>query len=1259
MTHPATAVNEATSPSFPLVGIGASAGGLDAISELMAGIPAVSGMAFLVVQHLDPSRRSLLPEILLKRVSMAVVEAVDGMDIEADHLYVIPPNTRMLVEQRRIHLRPRDRALGPPMPIDDLLDSLAKDLGSRAIGVVLSGSGSDGALGLQAIQQEGGVTFAQDETSAQYNSMPHAAIAMGCVDRVLSPREIAKELMGIGQHPHVRRPPAAEAEPPTQSAETSLRTIFRLLRNACTIDFSRYKHGTIQRRLSRRMALRQLISVAEYVAVLESDPAEVLALGRDLLIQVTSFFRDPESFDALSQTVFPRLLTANEPKGLLRIWVPGCATGEEVYSIAICLIEYLGERAASLHLQIFGTDISAGALETARAGRYIENIARNVSPERLERFFVRDGEYYCVDKSVRELCTFSRHDVLTDPPFSRMDLVSCRNLLIYLSAPAQRTVMPLFHYALKPDGILMLGPSETVGAFSDLFGNVEDRRSKLFSKKPRLVPPVARGRPSTHLASSPARALAVPESVSEANDTSSLRAEVARITLSRYAPPSVICDDDLNIIEYRGDTSAYLVNPNGPPINNLQRLARPEVFLALSEAIRQVRQEGVAIRKTGVRLTGVGGQQALSLEVHPLQDAAMDGRWLLIFFEHTQRSDEATAPRQDTLKTLMLQTLRQRLGRSIAAKGADPRDDEIARLSAELSAMRTQMRTMLEEHESAREELKSSEEELLSSNEEFQSTNEELETAKEELQSLNEELLTTNDELRFRNRELRTLHDEVTIARDYADAIIETMSEPLLVLQPDLRVTRANRAFYQIFRTNPDATLGTLLYSLGNGQWNIPSLRELLEKILPQQTIVRDFELSHDFPRIGHRTMRLNAARVMGPAHELILLTVEDITQHQLAVDRLQAADRHKDEFLAMLGHELRNPLAAVGNGLEIWGRTDVEQEIQDLARAAATRQLNHEIDLVNDLLDVSRVTRGIIKLDVVPVDLVQIVQHSVAALRAEVEGRQHELVLSLPIQPLIIDGDAMRLEQVVTNLLSNAIKYTPAGGRLAISLSEGSGEAVLLVSDNGIGMTADFLPTIFTIFVQAERSLNGKSAGLGLGLALVQQLVELHHGTVRASSDGLGQGSAFEVRLPISKTKAIHPIQDVSHDAAVIEARKILVVDDNTDAAESTAMVLRLDGHEVKVAPDGASALDVAAGFLPDVVLLDIGLPDMDGYEVCHRFRTVPELAETVLVALSGYAGEEHRERARQAGFDHCLVKPADLTELNRIMMFRRDSSR
>ncbi|GJH12847.1 hypothetical protein CBA19CS11_28435 [Caballeronia novacaledonica] len=835
-----------------------------------------------------------------------------------------------------------------------------------------------------------------------------------------------------------------------------------------------------------------------------------------------------------------------------------------------------------------------------------------------------------------------------------MDLVSCRNLLIYLSAPAQRTVMPLFHYALKPDGVLMLGPSETVGAFSELFGVIENRRSKLFSKKPRLGPPTEFVRASSQVALSPVGSATVTESLSEPRAASTLRAEVDRVTLLRYAPPAVLCDDDLNVIEYRGDTSAYMVNPSGPPITNLQRLARPEVFLPLNEAIRQARQDGVAVRKTGLRTGGLGGLQATSVEVHPLRPAGIDGRWLLIFFESAGPSDGLGAPRQDTFKDLIAQTLRQRLGRRIAAaQGADPRDEEIICLNAEIGAMRTQLRTMLEEHESAREELKSSEEELLSSNEEFQSTNEELETAKEELQSLNEELLTTNDELRYRNQELKTLHDDMVRARDYADAIIDTMSEPLLVLKPDLRVTRANRAFYQTFHTAPEVTIGTLLYALGNGQWNIPRLRELLETILPQQTVVRDFEITHSFPTIGPRTMRLSAARVIGRELDFIVLTVEDITLHQRAVERMELADRQKDEFLAMLAHELRNPLAAIRTGLEIWGRENVDEQTQALARTAAKRQLDHEVGLVDDLLDVSRITRGIIRLTLAPIDFAQVVQQGVAVLRADNDARRHELTLALTPQDVIVEGDAMRLEQIVTNLVGNAIKYTPCGGRIEISLVREGDEAVLTVTDNGIGMTAEFLPTIFTIFVQAERSLDRKSAGLGLGLALVHQLVELHHGTVRAVSDGPGQGSTFVVRLPaLSQACPLAaPVDDAVGGDSVVAQRRILVVDDNTDAAESLAMLLTLDGYVVETACDGPSALQLATDFHPEVVLLDIGLPGMDGFEIGRRFRAMPRLANTVLIALSGYAGEMHRDRARQAGFDHYLVKPAGVTLLKQLI--------
>ncbi|ALK34169.1 chemotaxis protein CheB [Burkholderia plantarii] len=1231
---------------FLIVGVGASAGGLEAISEFVSALPFPSGMAFLVVQHLEPSRPSLLVEILGKHTAMPVVEATEELAVEPDRLYVIPPNTRMTIERGRVKLRPRGEPHGPPMPVDDLLESLARDHGANAIGVILSGSGSDGALGLQMLQNEGGITFAQDLVSARVAGMPQAAIHLGCVDFVLPPARIAEEIIRIG----LQRLATDGTLERTHEPGNSLLPIFRLLQKACDIDFTHYKRGTIERRLARRMALRQVESIADYTAELDNDPAEVLALGRDLLIRVTSFFRDPESFEALVQTVFPRILADREPQAPIRIWVAGCSTGEEVYSIAISLVEYLGERAGDVPIQIFGTDISIDALEIARAGRYIENIARHVSVERLQRFFVREEAFYRVDKPIRDLCTFARHNVFTDPPFSRIDLLSCRNLLIYLDPVLQRSVMPLFHYALAANRILMLGPSETVGGFSDLFAVVESRRTRLYGKRSRPMLPVAKfsGPVSAALPARQSRELAV--SRRDPSGGEQLRRLADRRALARYVPPSVLCDDELNVIEFRGDTTPYLGNPSGPPTTSLQRLARPAVFLAIVDAVKQVRQDGIAVRKTGIHLEAPHGIRNASLEVHPIQADKVDGRWFLVFFENpTQPPAFLPMVRRDSLRGWMASALRGRSKPDIREK-----DAEIARLGAELDAAREQLRATLEEHESAREELKSSEEELLSSNEEFQSANEELETAKEELQSINEELSTTNDELRYRVRELRELHDEITRARDYADAIIETISEPLLVLEPDLRIARANRAFYQTFGTSAEQTLGIRLFDLGHGQWNIPALRSLLEDLLPEKTSVRNYSITHEFPRIGQRTMRLNAARVAWPARVLILLTIDDITQQHQALEQLQLADHQKDEFLAMLAHELRNPLSAIRNGLQIWQSGSADAETTRNAQATVQRQLDHEIGLVDDLLDVSRITRGIIRLRTRPIDLLQAVRGAIDGMRAEVTARRHELTTSLPDQPVTIDADPMRIEQIVTNLLGNAVKYTPEGGHIHLSVERDGNDAMLSIDDDGIGMTASFIPTLFHVFVQAERSLDRRSAGLGLGLALVRRLVELHRGSVQASSGGLGKGSRFVVRLPARSPDA-NPAsgQPDDHDAVVPSSARyrILVVDDNADAAESTSIMLGIDGHQTRVCHDGPSALRQMSTFRPEVVLLDIGLPGMDGYEVAARIRAMPDQADAILIALSGYGRPEDLSRSREAGFDRHLVKPADIARLGALI--------
>ncbi|MGE5646303.1 MAG: chemotaxis protein CheB [Acidobacteriota bacterium] len=472
----------------PVVGIGASAGGLEAFTGLLRHLRGDTGMAFVLVQHLDPKHESLLPELLSKSSPMPILQVRDGMKVEPDHVYVIPPNTDMVVSDYTLKLLPRSAVRGQHMPIDHFFRSLAADSGSKAIGIILSGSSTDGALGLEVIKGEGGITFAQDEKTAKYDGMPRAAAAKGCVDFILPPEGIARELIRIGQHPYVSAPDGAPAVAEAESGRDEHRTagaltrIFALLRSATSVDFSLYKHTTIRRRISRRMALHKVDTLEAYVELLQQNPAEVDALYREVLIKVTGFFRDPEMFQALKTKVFPEIVAELPPDTPIRIWVPGCATGEEVYSIAIALLEFLSLKKKHLPIQIFATDISEEAIEKARAGVYLENIGADVSPERLKKFFVKHDGGYQVNKTVRDLCVFARQNLTKDPPFSKLDLISCRNVLIYLEAVLQKRVIPMFHYALKPSGYLLLGSSETITAYSDLFV-LQDKKHKIYAKR--------------------------------------------------------------------------------------------------------------------------------------------------------------------------------------------------------------------------------------------------------------------------------------------------------------------------------------------------------------------------------------------------------------------------------------------------------------------------------------------------------------------------------------------------------------------------------------------------------------------------------------------------------------------------------------------------------------------------------------------------------------------------------------------------------
>jgi two-component system CheB/CheR fusion protein len=929
-------------------------------------------MAFVIVQHLSPDHESILPALLGSRTTMPVLEAGEGLALAPDHVYVSPPGVRLTLQRGALHLDKRRRAPGKLHLVDDLLGSLAESAPGRALGIILSGTGTDGTRGLRAIRSAGGTTFAQEPASARFDGMPRSAIDAGIVDLVLPPEGIAAALARLAPGAGTSVAPPAAVGP-----EQDLARVFHLLRATTGVDFTHYKPSTLQRRLGQRMRLSGTERLADYVRHLEEHPEEREALGQEMLIHVTSFFRDPEAFEALQQRVFPELFRDRPAGQPFRLWVPGCATGEEAYSLLMCLLEYLGENASTTSIQAFGTDLSEQSLAQARTGFYPESITAEVSPERLRRFFVRANGGYQIHKSLRDLCIFARQNVVSDPPFSRMDLISCRNVLIYLDAVLQKKVLPIFHYALNPGGHLLLGTSETVGASAELFSLV-DRRHKLYRKK------LTAYRPSlafTYREPAAERHEDPRQRPTEGHREEDPQREADRLVLARYGPPGVIINDAMEILHFRGHTGPYLEPLPGAASLNLLKMAHEGLALELRSAIRQVRQGTRRVRKERVRVSGKEGERRIHLEVNLLR-AASDSRehYYLVLFEEAVEPPAPAAPPKGK-------------GRASQGPRTTPRQ-EVERLREELRTAHQHLRTLLQEQEATSEELRAATEETQSSNEELQSTNEELETAKEELQSTNEELTTLNEELQNRNLELSQLNsdlnnllgstkiatvmlgndlrirrftpmaesvlgliasdvgrplrelrlrialpdleravsevtDQLTPferevrasnghwfslrlrpyktldnkldgavmtlldidrlkhsledthqAREYAEAIIETMHEPFLVLDSHLRVLTANPAFYECFQETESRTVGLPVYQLGNGQWDIPALRHLLEEILPENTRLRDYGVEHDFDTIGHRRMLLNARRLSSPESgtQRILLSMTDVT---------------------------------------------------------------------------------------------------------------------------------------------------------------------------------------------------------------------------------------------------------------------------------------------------------------------------------------------------------------------------------------------
>jgi len=1290
-----------------IVGVGASAGGLEALEGLFSSMPVETGLAFVVVQHLSPDFESMMDELLARRTSLPVTRVRDGMQVKADAVHLIPPRNDMIISDGRLLLSDKgdDRELS--LPIDLFFRSLAREEGERAVGVILSGTGTDGSRGVRDISEAGGLVLAQSLDEAGFDGMPKAARDTGCVDLLLPVAEIPAAL---GRYQ--RR--LEDGAPADDQATNPMTEILATLREATELDFEQYKPTTVTRRIERRVLLHQDADLAQYARRLRTDLDEVDALYRDLLIGVTRFFRDTEAFGVLEAEVVPELVRRAREEGReVRAWVAGCATGEEAYSLAMLIRERMEADGVEVPAKVFATDVHHRSIEHAGAGYYDERALEGLAAERRERWFSRAGDRWRVAAELRQMVVFASHDVINDAPFTRLDFLSCRNLLIYLEPDAQRKVISLFHFGLRPGGVLFLGTSESLGVAADEFDPIE-ARWRVFRKlrDSRLADASAFRRP-----------VGAVQSPSKAASPRSMKRLLASYDslLARYMPPSLLVSPDREVLHVFGGASRYLHVKDGRPSSDLLEVLIPALKLPLAGALQRVRKAGEPITFTGVEVE----EERLRLRVEPVESGKGAPDILIaIEPEEPRTAAETEAPRAD----LSVEEISQ---------------EQLEDLERELEHTKENLQASIEELESSNEEMQATNEELVASNEELQSTNEELQSVNEELYTVNAELqkkieeLTqvTNDldnllsatdigtifvdaELRIRRftsridelfklvpedigrpldafqhsiehdslmdearsvlaggapheREVRgasgrwyflrilpyetasgvegvvlTLVDltalkraerELYRARYLLDSLMDTLPDDVYFADREGRFVRVNRAFARRLGVEPATARGRRPTELLDGdiarRWEEADAR-IRETGAPVINALERFDAD------GRETWALTSKLALRDEEGRVVGTFgvsRDVTAQKRAEDEARDAVRRRDAFLAILSHELRNPLGGIMNASLL---LDGDAEAVDVIR----RQVNHMARLLDDLLEVSRVTQDKIELDEERLDLRDVIRESVFMLRQRSAEANVHVLVDLPDAPVEVDGDAVRLRQVVQNLVTNALKYNESDGHVWVSVEPDGPSAVLRVRDDGLGMEPGMLDRVFDMFVQGDGSLDRAEGGMGLGLALVKSLVMHHGGAVHAESDGPGQGSQLVVRLPLADGRAPEPrprpVQPPIADGPVV------LVEDQADNREMLRLLLEQRGFEVVEARDGREGIDAIVELAPPAAVVDIGLPRMDGYEVARRVRE--ELGDDIrLIALTGYGTSADRERARAAGFDAHLVKPVSLADL------------
>jgi two-component system CheB/CheR fusion protein len=1569
-----------------VVGLGASAGGLESLEQFFAHTPVDSGLAFVVIQHLSPNFPSMMDELLARHTSLPLHRAEEGMQVAPNHVYLLPPKKEMTVRQGRLHLIDKDPKLGLSLPIDHFFRSLAAECGPRAVAVVLSGTGSDGSRGVVDVHEAGGLVVAEDGSSASFDGMPLSAQATGCVDLVLPAAQIPAVLLE-----HLRVPQQVRQPPPPAESQPAfdIEAVFELLRERHDIDFSHYKPTTVGRRIERRLPIVRAANLKDYIGRLRQDPEELNALYHDLLIGVTEFFRDAQPFHWLQRQLLPQLLQRVPPAEELRLWVAGCATGEEAYSLAILFHEALEAARRPINMKVFATDVHQASLEQAGRAIYDPQRLAGVPADRLRRYFNRRRNRFQVSQELRQLIVFARHNLIKDAPFTNLDLISCRNLLIYFQPQAQTKAVSFLHFGLKSGGTLMLGSSETPGALSDEFDTLHESY-RLYRKRRDVRLPTELRLPAARGGRRPAPPPTLPSRGATPHAGRNLSAVHERL-LDRFMPPSLLINEHREVVESFGGAEKLLRIKGRRVSHDLLDLLDTETDTTILAALHRVMRHGQPLSFSGVRLKQGDQQQTFRIHIEPTLDDQTAPRHYLIALEPLGETHPATGTSPDVDVNEMTH-------------------DQVRHLEEELRYTKENLQATIEELETSNEEMQATNEELVASNEELQSTNEELHSVNEELYTVNAEHQKKIDELAELNRDmehlLRTtdmaivfldrdlcirrftprvaeifdlvdqdlgrristfshsichghLMEELQavlddgIAREsevrdvrnrvyfmrmlpycvdneirgvvlalidisvldaarsqilHLSAIVESSEDGIIgfdlagritswnagaerlydytskeavgrdisIIVPREQLAETRRRFEQVRRgvhldpmevdrltkegqrihvslalspikgldgavvgvsgisrdisvrrqaeearaylsaivkSSDDAIIGATL----DGEvtsWNrgaerlfgyrgqeivgrtmahlvppdrsneVPDILrqvsrgELVEhfetirvrrdgsqidvsltispindsqgRLIGASMIARDITplkatlrerdageqrirllldstaeaiygldntgtcifvnpacgrllgydsadellgqklhdlIHHSHPDGGRASVEdcqicqsyLRGRRVHCEeaiawrkdgtsfhaevwSHPMVapdgrsigaVVTFLDITERKEAVETLREEARRREQFLAMLSHELRNPLSAIRTAARLLTRPDVQPAADAEARHVIDRQTSQMTRLLDDLLDVSRITQDKIHLDQSPIDLRETLDDAVQSVRSLASDCGVEIDVVVSADRLLVNGDVTRLEQIQANLLSNAIKYSSRGQRVRIELASDPHSAIIRVTDSGAGIAPDMLDRIFDIFVQVDDTLDRARGGMGVGLTLVRKLVDLHGGTLSVHSEGLGRGSEFEVWLPLAESLATtrKPVTAACGAGPAAAVTQVVIIEDQEDNRGMLSTLLELEGIEVWCAGTGPEGLALIDRVRPQAAIIDIGLPEMDGYEVAREIRNCLG-SDIILIALTGYGQSQDVARAGRAGFDHHLVKPLQPDKLMSLLV-------